>query len=123
MILIKMKPITRIRKTAGDYNDSGIFVPGSEASDTIEAHVYPIKEKELQYFPEGTRLDSIFKVKTKIPLQANEVVGGVKMEADILEIAGKKYQVITMGNWTDHQETVIASKFYRSTVQLIEDQP
>lgn len=123
MILIKMKPITRIKKAAGTYNADGVFVAGSQTTDVIQAHVYPIKEKELQYFPEGTRIDSVFKVKTKIPLQSNEKIAGQTLPADILIIGGKRYQVISVGNWTDHQETVIASKFYRSAVQLIEEQP
>lgn len=126
MILIKMKPITRLRKASGIYDDAGIFVPGGETEDIIQAHVYPIKEKELQFFPEGTRIDSIYKVRTQIPLQANEKIAGegaILLQADILIIAGKKYQVISMGNWTEHQETVIAPKYYRSAVQLIEEQP
>lgn len=123
MILIKMKTITRIKKTpSGDYNGDGIFVAGTEVEDTIQAHVYPIKEKELQFFPEGTRIDSIYRVRSQVPLQSNEKVSGVIKEADILIIAGKRFQVISMGNWTDHQETVIAAKYYRSTVQLIEEQ-
>lgn len=123
MILIKMKQITRISKSSGAYNSDGLFIHGSEISDVIQAHVYPIKEKELQYFPEGTRIDSIYRVRTKIPLQSNEKISGVVKEADILIIAGKKYQVISMGNWTDHQEVTIMTKYYRSTVQLIEEQP
>jgi hypothetical protein len=116
-LLIKQTTISVIRKTVdgSQYDDNGRVKAPTETTITMSANVYPITEEEIEFLPEGTDLNSTFKVRTAQPLIKNET----EKFSDIVVIAGKQYQVIRSGDWTSHQSPVIVPKFYRSIVTLL----
>ena len=117
-LLIKKVTITVTRSSAGGYDQFGKMTAPTTSIITMQANVFPITEEELQFFPEGTRLEAAWKVRTSVPLLQNSV----NQKADVVEIAGKKYQVIRCGDWSTQVTPVAIPKFYKSAVRLLEEQ-
>jgi hypothetical protein len=116
-LLITQTTITVKRYTVdgSQYDEQGRVKEPTEATLTMNANVFPVTEEEIEFLPEGTDLNSTFKVRTAQPLIKNET----EKFSDIVIIAGKQYQVIRSGDWTSHQSPVIIPKFYRSYVTLV----
>ena len=63
---------------------NGLWVPGTQSSETIKAIVQPLSEKELQFAPEGFRVDNSIKVKVDDALQIQAII----------EVDSKEYRII-----------------------------
>lgn len=119
------KTFTVKRKGAGHYTGGKWVQDAADTTFEIVAVQSPVKTSELQVLPEGTRIDTVWKLTTETPLQTNMPASGATpaQAADVVVIDGKSYQVLMPLNWATHEAKAIKLAFYEVVVQLLEVQP
>lgn len=80
------------RYAAGSYVN-GAWVPGALASSTVEANssIQPIREREIQYLPEGKRNREAIVIYTDQNIRTLDE--GANLPPDIVAARGKLYEV------------------------------
>jgi len=83
---------TRKRYAAGAYVD-GVWIPGALASSTVrtESSIQPIRDREIQYLPEGKRNREAIVIYTALDIRTLDE--GANLPPDIVEARGKDYEV------------------------------
>jgi len=88
------KPQTILRVLPGAYVD-GVFVPGAEATITIQASVQPLSDADLINLPSGRRASDVVKLYTVSDLLTTEDMGADQQpdklvwRGDVFEISSK----------------------------------
>lgn len=84
----------------GHYDSQGMYVPGKDQSFTIKGSIQPVSGREMQFLPDGMRAREVYKFYTDTKLA---VVSEDKSKAaDRLVIDGKKFEVVTVEDWSRH---------------------
>lgn len=93
--------LTVLRKSAGGYNDDGVFVDGVTTEITIAANVQPLNTRELsqytQILPGGNRSALLVKVYSATPLLLDEQTTG--QTADVIIWRNKAYKIVMQEQW------------------------
>lgn len=90
-LLTHKTPITRVRKTSGDYL-GGVWVDGVAEEVTILANVQPTKGSELMALPESDRSRDIIKIYTTEEILGVQEGDG-KTSPDLIIWQGNTYEV------------------------------
>lgn len=114
---------TVTRKVSGSYVGGKWVTTGENETFTIIAVKSPVKTNELQILPEGTRIDSVWKLTTQTILRTNMPATATETakSADIVTIDEKKYQVLHPLDYSTGSK-VISLSGYEVIVQLLEEQ-
>lgn len=95
------KNITITRKTAGGYNDDGVFVEGTSRTMTVLANVQPLNQRETEQYtqilPGGNRIAKLVKVYTNAILLTD--VQTIGQTADSFEWLGRTYKIVMVEEW------------------------
>ncbi len=80
------------RYLAGAYVN-GLWVGGKQESSTpnIESSIQPIRDREIQYLPEGQRNREAIVIYTSTDIRTEDE--GANLPPDLVEARGKVYQV------------------------------
>jgi hypothetical protein len=112
--------ITRVGGTAGHYDDSGTWIPGTATVNiTIKASVQPLNSNDrAELTAGGERTADIVKVYTNTKLlTAKQAYGNVlAVEADILNYDGGTWKIIMC---SPYQSNVISH--YKAYAQEVTD--
>ena len=68
------KKITVVRKTIGDYNAAGDYVPGTPVTGSINGTVQPLRSNDLLDMPEGIRNEAALIISTRDSLNNDDSV-------------------------------------------------
>lgn len=91
------RPLTVQRKTAGAYDDDGLFVEGAVSTLTIHASVQPLTGEALQALPEAQRTIEGYSLYTDSTLHvASQDLGTT---ADVVTINGVAFTVQRQQAW------------------------
>ncbi len=66
--------MTRIRKAAGSYTDTGDWVAGSASSTSIMAAIQPVNGNQLMDMPEGIRTEAGWVAWSRSDLALDDVI-------------------------------------------------
>lgn len=113
LILRFARDIDIIRpETEGSYNTDGLWVPGTFPDVlTIKASVQPITgNTTLKETPKADRNEERIKIYSFDQPKVRQ--GAPLRQADILDIDGKLYEVVSVENWFMHNKMNI--KYYRA---------
>jgi hypothetical protein len=94
------RPLTVQRKTAGTYEEDGLFVEGVESTLTIQASVQPATGKALQALPEAQRDLETYTLYTDTALNVASQDAGTT--ADIVSINGVGFVVQRKSPWQNN---------------------
>lgn len=102
--------ITVYRKSGGYRDANDRWVEGSETPIThSRTSVQPTTARDLQFLPEGERVDGALRIFDADPLYTVDETTGT--EADIVEYNGNRYRVVTVNPWLvgllEHYEAIV----------------
>ena len=80
---------------AAGYGVDGLPSEGGATSQTVQAIVTPISDREAQQLPEGVRIRARFKLRTKSDLGDVGEGASVRVVVD-----GEEHELVSFGRWT-----------------------
>ena len=94
------RPLTVQRKTAGTYEEDGLFVEGVASTLPIQASVQPANGEALQALPEAQRDLETYTLYTETALNVSSQDLGTT--ADIVTINGVRFVVQKKAPWQNN---------------------
>lgn len=113
MSLLQKLRITLFRFESGEFNENGIWVPGTQELIPIRCTVQPATPEDLQSLPEGRRQSRAFRIFTRAFLRAVAT-----KNPDQVQINGERYELLSVQIW---QNNII--NHYTAIAVRLDDQP
>lgn len=103
--------VSRIVKNANPTFVDGYAVEAATTTTTFKASVQPLTPDDLEMLPEGSDSSESLKLYTLTKLNKRE--GNPPKSGDIVDVDGRKYEVVSRKDYVSHQSPANSITFYK----------
>jgi len=118
--ILGAKKYTIEREAAGSTGTNGIYTPGATTTFDIVAGWQPMTGREREQLPEGDRTKASAKLYCDTAQPALRTVAPNGPRCDVLQRNGRRYEVLSEIDWSDHAATTAHRAYVLAEIGLDE---